>query len=243
MGDEAVDGSKMGTKLIMFVAIIGLALVAFLVGKALVNTGVDNLEGASRNINDSRFSDYNNKVVKGRAVKSAIDNFANEEVIILVHTLTEGDFSSNGSATVDTFASKVNKTRSADDQELNKETDGSSTNDSGSLQRCIQIKGITADNNSGIGKDANPCFVNYNAVANNKDGAISVNKKNGGYVYDEDFVTDKNTSSVLYNLQTRYISKKGAAEYIADGSSFDASLIKNKSNEIVGIVFSQKNVN
>ena len=33
MGDEAVEGSKMGTKLIMFVAIVALALVAFLVGK------------------------------------------------------------------------------------------------------------------------------------------------------------------------------------------------------------------
>lgn len=90
MGDEAVDGSKMGTKLIMFVAIIGLALAAFLVGKSLINTGVDNLETSSKSINDSRFADYNKKIVKGRAVKSAIDTFQNEEVIILIHTLSEG---------------------------------------------------------------------------------------------------------------------------------------------------------
>lgn len=90
MGDEAVDGSKIGTKLIMFCAIIALVLVAFLVGKSLINSGVDNLETTSKSINDSRFSDYNKKIVKGRAVKSALENFNGEEVIILVHTLSEG---------------------------------------------------------------------------------------------------------------------------------------------------------
>ena len=103
MGDEAVDGSKMGTKLIMFVAIIGLALVAFLVGKSLINTGVDNMESSSKSINDSRFSDYNKKIVKGRAVKSAIDTFQNEEVIIIVHTLSEGSNSQSETVTKDGF--------------------------------------------------------------------------------------------------------------------------------------------
>ena len=96
MGDEAVDGSKIGTKLIMFCAIIALVLVAFLVGKSLINSGVNNLETTSKTINDSRFSDYNKKVVKGRAVKSAIENFNGEEVIILVHTLAEGSTNKPG---------------------------------------------------------------------------------------------------------------------------------------------------
>ena len=91
MGDEAVDGSKLGTKLIFFVAIIGLALVAFIVGKSLVNTGVDGLEQSVQAVNDSRYSDYNGKVVRGRSVKSAIQNFSNEEVAIVVATLTYND--------------------------------------------------------------------------------------------------------------------------------------------------------
>jgi heme/copper-type cytochrome/quinol oxidase subunit 4 len=39
LGNEAIEGSKMGSQLIMFVAIVGLALIAFLVGKNLMNTG------------------------------------------------------------------------------------------------------------------------------------------------------------------------------------------------------------
>ena len=42
MGNEAIEGSKMGSQLIMFVAIVGLALIAFLVGKNLMNTGKKN---------------------------------------------------------------------------------------------------------------------------------------------------------------------------------------------------------
>ena len=91
MGDEAVEGSKMGTKLIMFVAIVALALVAFLVGKNLVNTGVTTMETASTSISDSRFSDYDKKTVRGRAVKSAIESFANEEYAIIVVTLSMAD--------------------------------------------------------------------------------------------------------------------------------------------------------
>lgn len=257
MGDEAVDGSKMGTKLIMFVAIIGLALVAFLVGKALVNTGVDGLETASRNINDSRFSDYNNKVVKGRSVKSALETFANEEVIILVHTLNEGDHTISefkggnhpGTESIsqpNSFAEKIADFRLDDDKEagcINE--DAAKTMTAGDMKSLYAVrvengnKKLNLDSNVGIGTSF-PLFVNYNALA--IDGKVSVDK-NGGYIYDADFVTDSNTGSVLYNLQTRYTTKKGSPEYIADGSSFDASLLKNTAGEIVGIVFSQKKVN
>lgn len=227
MGDEAVDGSKMGTKLIMFVAIIGLALAAFLVGKSLINTGVDNMESSSKSINDSRFSDYNKKIVKGRAVKSAIDTFQNEEVIILVHTLSEGtgqtanvEGGPTGGGTYSKGADlKTWLGRDADDNTL-----------------ATKITDATFDSNAGIGKGG-AWAVNYNALL---DGKNAVTAKDGGYVYDADFMTDSKTGAVQYNLNTKYLTKKGQPEYIADGSSFDAALIKNSSGEIVGIVFSQK---
>lgn len=227
MGDEAVDGSKMGTKLIMFVAIIGLALAAFLVGKSLINTGVDNMESSSKSINDSRFSDYNKKIVKGRAVKSAIDTFQNEEVIILVHTLSEGTGQTANVAGGPTGGGTYSKGtdlktwlgRDVDDNTL-----------------ATNIDEAVFDSNAGIGKGGS-WAVNYNALL---DGEHKVTAKDGGYVYDADFMTDSKTGAVQYNLNTKYLTKKGAPEYIADGSSFDAALIKNSSGEIVGIVFSQK---
>lgn len=221
MGDEAVDGSKMGTKLIMFVAIIGLALAAFLVGKSLINTGVDNMESSSKSINDSRFSDYNKKIVKGRAVKSAIDTFQNEEVIIIVHTLSEGSNSKSEAGANDGFI-KSGDTSSI----LGRKLTGN--------EKVVSIDGTKFDSNTQIG-DGGTCGVNYNALVKAK-----IKAENGGYIYDDDFDTDPTTGAVMYNLNTTNITKKGQPEYIADGSSFDAALIKNSSGEIVGIVFSQK---
>lgn len=228
MGDEAVDGSKMGTKLIMFVAIIGLALAAFLVGKSLINTGVDNMESSSKSINDSRFSDYNKKIVKGRAVKSAIDTFQNEEVIILVHTLSEGTTNISASGNYAGYKNSNNTPNQALKTWLGRDVDDNTL--------ATNIDGAVFDSNAGIGKGGS-WAVNYNALL---DGEHQVTAKDGGYVYDADFMTDPKTGAVQYNLNTKYLSKKGAPEYIADGSSFDAALIKNSSGEIVGIVFSQK---
>ena len=228
MGDEAVDGSKMGTKLIMFVAIIGLALVAFLVGKSLINTGVDNMESSSKSINDSRFSDYNKKIVKGRAVKSAIDTFQNEEVIIHVHTLSEGSTDIAASGDYAGYTGTKKPADTALQSWLGRDVDDNTL--------ATNIEGAVFDSNAGIGKGKS-WAVNYNALL---DGKNRVTAKDGGYVYDADFMTDPTTGAVQYNLNTKYLTKKGTPEYIADGSSFDAALIKNSSGEIVGIVFSQK---
>ena len=232
MGDEAVDGSKIGTKLIMFCAIIALVLVAFLVGKSLINSGVDNLETTSKSINDSRFSDYNKKVVKGRAVKSALENFNGEEVIILVHTLTEGSLGQGGSRPAGANADGITNSTGVG-QFLSK---GGSTITCADTMQGVSIAGDDKwDSQEAAGAGAN-FFVNYNARVK-----AAVTLKNGNYVYDDDFDTDK-SGNIVYNNNTENLTKKGSPEYISDGSTFKASLIKNSSGEIVGILFAQKKV-
>lgn len=231
MGDEAVDGSKIGTKLIMFCAIIALVLVAFLVGKSLINSGVNNLETTSKTINDSRFSDYNKKVVKGRAVKSAIENFNGEEVIILVHTLAEGS-NKLKPGPENSKEGKILKETSTLETFL-----GYAQNSlTGTNARAMSIgndKNWDSQDESGGGVNF---FMNYNALA-----ASAVVLKNGDYVYDSDFDTDA-SGNIMYNNSTENLTKKGSMEYVSDSSSFKASLIKNSAGEIVGILFAQKKV-
>ena len=208
MGDEAVDGSKMGTKLIFFVAIIGLALVAFIVGKSLVNTGVDGLEQSVQSVNDSRYSDYNGKVVRGRAVKSAIENFANEEVAVVVATLNCAD-SPTGVGT------RMPRTCT------------------------VKVNGATMKDNSGASKDI--VGIGYNALLAQPGQAATITAKDGKAIYDGDFAVDNSgAGSILYNLDTTNLNKKGTFEYIADNASFNAKLIQNSAGEICGIVFIQK---
>jgi hypothetical protein len=231
MGDEAIEGSKLGTKLIMFVAIIGLALVAFLVGKNLVNTGVDSMETSVASVNDSRFSDYDKKVVRGRAVKSAIDNFANSEVAIVVCTLKMAD--ANGSA-----LTSENLVNYDEKSTVQAKISGASMNNSagGTLESPIGINynALLAD----VGN--NYSFTDESNADNNIYGnPVSLTMSNGYVTFDGDFAQDS-SGNVAFDLNTTNITKKGSGEYISDSASFNANLIKNSAGEIIGILFMQK---
>lgn len=234
MGDEAVDGSKLGTKLIMFVAIISLALVAFLVGKSLINTGVDNMETAVKNISDSRFSDYDSKVVRGRAVKSSIDTFGNSEYAIVVCTTEMASCEDSASK----ISLKTGLDLVSDEQRLN---DTAGTYASGKIVKIkkANVQYTTSDKQTRTAVDA--YGVNYNAILQDDEAANGAEIKiDDGYVlYDQDFLLDSN-GNVIYYLKTTNMGKKGQMEYIADSSSFQANLIKNTSGDIMGIVFTQR---
>lgn len=232
MGDEAVDGSKLGTKLIMFVAIISLALVAFLVGKSLINTGVDNMETAVKNISDSRFSDYDSKVVRGRAVKSSIDTFGNSEYAIVVCT-TEMAASSQNTISLKTGLSLANDATRLDDK--------TGQIASGKIVKINNANMQYIDSNKQTQPVKNAYGVNYNAILQDDEAANEAQIKiDDGYVlYDQDFLLDSN-GNVVYYLKTTNMGKKGQMEYIADSSSFQANLIKNTSGDIMGIVFTQR---
>lgn len=234
----------MGTQLIMFVAIVAIALAAFLVGKGLVNSGLDNMETTVGKVNDSRFSDYNNKVVRGRALKQAIDNFANEEVAILVNNLAFNGTATTGSP--NTIQSSLGT------DNYNKTTVSTiETSGNGGETSSGKVSGYTT-----TGKDcSNVWFVNYNAVLGAKNSSNGKNEitKNltikdlykdtttGGYVFLNDFVTSDN-GDVQYYLVTTPLSKKGDVQYVADSASYQANLIKNSSGEIMGIVFIQRKI-
>ncbi len=249
MGGEAVDASKLGTLLIMFVAVVAIALAAFLVGKGLMNTGVDNLETTAGKINDSRFSDYNNKNIRGRAVKQAIDNFANEEVAILINNLAFNGV--NGSASNLTVA-QVSAAIADTSTGTNYNMIGISSNNGTSIDKGNVVGYAT----NGQSKTGGVAFVNYNAVlklgaAGSEStlgtgavapvDAIYKDDATGTYVYLRDFQTT-NGGDIRYYLKTTDLGKKGNTQYIADTASYQASLMKNSSGEIMGIVFVQRKV-
>ena len=229
MGNEAIEGSKMGSQLIMFVAIVGLALIAFLVGKNLMNTGLEQMESTVQSVNDSRFSDYNGKTVRGRAVKSAIDTFANDNVAIFVHTLAmEGESGllllQSGHVGQEGWQdTHRNGDHAIDDNGLVK---GSN---------LWKISGLAVDTNDGRSVDEDVLFVNYGALLSTEgkfefDGKVTFNR---------DFALTK-SGNVQYNADGSLITKQGTAEYIANSSSFNAQLIKNSAGETIGIIFFQK---
>jgi hypothetical protein len=220
MGEESVDAAKLGTKLIMFVALIGLALAAFLVGKNLMNTGVNQMETSVKSINDSQFSDYDSKIVRGRVVKNALNTFNGDEYAIIICTNAMAD------------AGK------SETQKLIKDTKGNLVKIEGNSMEKSTKKGTAG------GAYSEVWGINYNAQLGNKDGSAinDVTIENGLVTLSsgQDLKTNDSTGNIEYYNDTSKITKKGQLEYIADTSSFYANLIKNDSNDILGIVFTQR---
>lgn len=223
MGEEAVDGAKLGTKLIMFVAIIGLTLVAFLLGKNLINNGVDQMETSVKAINESQFTDYDAKIVRGRVVKSAFSTFGNSEYAIVISTLSTARAGEKGA---DKVADKC----------------------AGACIVQLNNSGMEITDENGTKVYSEAIAINYNAQlkepyleADKKSGSkqtVELTLSEGSYAYDGDFYT-KN-GNVRYFMNQQNLTKKGQIEYIADSSSFNANLIKNESGDIMGIVFVQR---
>lgn len=226
MGNEAIEGSKMGSQLIMFVAIVGLALIAFLVGKNLMNTGLEQMESTVQSVNDSRFSDYNGKTVRGRAVKSAIDSFANDNVAIYVHTLSmEGTAGltllQGGHTGQDAWQATphINETPVV----------------GGGSSNLWAISDLAVDTNDGTGTSTNVLFVNYGAQLSTE-GEFEID---GKITFSRDFALT-GSGNVMCNADGSLITKQGTAEYIANSASFNSQLIKNSAGETIGIIFFQK---
>jgi hypothetical protein len=248
MGEEAVDGSKLGTKLIMFVAIIGLALAAFLLGKNLVNTGVDNLETSVKSITDSQFSDYDSKIVKGRVVKSAFTTFGNSEYALVVVTTdmaTKWKAGSTVSADSDSTALGYGTITTVTKSVLNGDAHFVYVQNAG----MQDSNGASVENAIGINYNAQLQLLDASGAAkysdvtkefsNNSTEAVLLTLENGVANYAGNFATDKG-GNVKYYLYQVNISKKGQIEYVADSSSFNANLIKNASGDIMGILFTQR---
>ena len=220
----------MGSQLIMFVAIVGLALIAFLVGKNLMNTGLEQMESTVQSVNDSRFSDYNGKTVRGRAVRSAIDSFANDNVAIFVHTLAmEGD-------------SGLTLLRAGhngqDTWQVTPHVNGSSPVIEAGLTKgsnLWRISELTVDTNDGSGTSTDVLYINYGAQLSTE-GEFTFD---GKVTFSRDFALTA-SGNVQYNADGSLIAKQGTAEYISNSASFNAQLIKNSAGETIGIIFYQK---
>jgi hypothetical protein len=230
MSSEAIEGSKMGSQIIMFVAIVGLSLIAFLVGKNLMNTGLEQMETTVQSVNDSRFSDYNGKTVRGRAVKSAIDTFANDNIAIFVHTLAM-----EGEAGLELLRSGH---IGQDTWQVTPWVNGEAwTGGDGetSASNLWSLSDLAVDTNDGHGTSTNVLFVNYGAQLS-KEGKFEFD---GKVTFSRDFALTK-SGNVMTNADGSLLSKQGTAEYIANSASFNAQLIKNTAGETIGIIFYQK---
>ena len=86
MEKEISSGTMLGIVLIALAAVIGLGFGVFSIAKGVANEGTVNVQDNLATVSSSAFEDYNDKIVTGTMVKSAVQNFSGKSVAILINT-------------------------------------------------------------------------------------------------------------------------------------------------------------
>lgn len=72
--------------LIAIAAFIGMGFTIFGSGKAVANTGTNNVVSTVQTVNDSMYDEYDNTTVSGLQVKNEINKLISEDKTVLLHT-------------------------------------------------------------------------------------------------------------------------------------------------------------
>ena len=241
MEKEISNGAMLGIVLIALAVIIALGFGIFSIGKGTANEGVNKVQTQLMSVQASEFADFDQKVVTGTQVKSALSTFEGKSVAILIGTSALRD----AVAEYDTAKNDIYN---------------------GSAGKTLDKLPIIRWSGSTVGSETNDSQVNYNAllkIAIEEDaetleipegeegeekvdedadvGVISFNSDSGKYKFTGTFAVKGGIVQLYTSIGD--INKTGMTEYINPGSKFNANLIEDASGTIVGVVFNQLSSN
>lgn len=226
MEKEISSGTMLGIVLIALAAVIGLGFGVFSIAKGVANEGTVNVQDNLGAVSDSAFEDYNDKIVTGTMVKSAVTNFSGKSVAILINT---------------TAMDKGVKV-----YQEHEGVNGITFNAKGVSSEFTALSGKSVNNDSfdKLNLDAGHHYINYNALLQigdegSLDGALTL--KDGVYnATSVPFRLNAYNGKVEFDNSVGGFSRTGNCEYLAPTAKFDANLIKEEAGTTIGIVFTQR---
>ncbi len=243
MGDNAREGIFTGSNLTMAAAIIAIIILVFVIGKTLMNTGTNRVQKTVTALQDSDFTDFDQKVVTGTQVVSAYNTFSDSDVAVLIGTSqlidSKGSGVSTGKGITDAYGDKNSRLQTADSQ-------------GGYLKKVYVFNNDSANGITGLdGKfkvdgainNSVDCYlINYGSLLDT--GAASSGSNGNkllfreGQFYCQAGFTVEN-SVIQKNRIIKNFSKTGMLEYIAPTSRFNSYVVKDASGAYCGVVFIQ----
>lgn len=228
MEKEISSGTMLGIVLIALAAVIGLGFGVFSIAKGVANEGTVNVQDNLASVSESAFEDYNDKIVTGTMVKSAISNFSGKSVAILVNTTA------------------MNKGVTSYKQH----TAGCTVFSLDGVP-YVNYNALFAKGSNGM-EAVKPLAVGAAVGSEGKDGTVSAAQgaqtlmngeddatmKDGALIVSHAFAID-NTGKVSLDTGIGGTSRTGNCEYIAANSKFNANLIKDTSGTTIGVLFTQ----
>lgn len=231
---EISSGTMLGIVLIALAAVIGLGFGVFSIAKGVANEGTTNVQDNLGTVSESSFEDYNDKIVTGTMVKSAVTTFQGKSVGILINT-TAMDKEVKPYANHETI--RVYKVLEAGESTMEVEEVSGSATKIGDIETlkgnshyyinygALFSGGLDAESN-GVGDDIGG------------DGTIAL--KDGVYNAKQlAFAVDPANGKVLRDDSVGGFGRTGNCEYLAPTAKFTANLIKDEAGTTIGIVFTQ----
>lgn len=239
MEKEISSGTMLGIVLIALAAVIGLGFGVFSIAKGVANEGTVGVQDNLAAVSESSFDDYNDKIVTGTMVKSAVQNFTGKSVAILINTtaMDKGvkPYATHEMLRVFTFTNS----KAAGYYEIDQ---------SSSTAAGLGTGGTSVKVSSGT-----HYYVNYNALLGTADntgkitglpsttGIDALILKDGIYNATEmPFAVNVTDGKVMFDYSVGGFSRTGNCEYLAPTAKFDANLIKDETGTTIGIVFTQR---
>lgn len=210
----------LGVVLLALAAVIGLGFGVFAIAKGIANEGTVNVQDSLASVSSQAFLDYDQKIVTGTQVIAGYKTFEGKPYAVLIQTkaLLNG-------------------------REIHPDHDAYIVEVGANGDVGVPITGSTGE-----------IFINYNAIIAHPEtgvpprqvaggtgditsGDLFLYKKNGSYYIKNNFTAVN--GNVVFDNQTEGLFKTGNAEYIPSGSKFHANLLKDESENYLGIVFQQ----
>lgn len=213
MEREISSGAMLGIVLLALAAVIGLGFGVFAITKGVANDGTVQVQDSLGAVSTQVFLDYDQKIVTGTQVTSALKQFEGKPYAVLIGTKA---LQKNGALTAAGHGAYAV---------------GPGTAKSASVPAFINYNALLASDATGAKPHQEVAGADITTLSN------IITMTNGSYVANNGFAAV--AGEIQYDKETGGIFKTGNAEYVPTASKFQANLIKDPSGIILGIALLQ----
>jgi len=224
---EISSGAMLGIVLIALAAVIGLGFGVFAIARGTANEGVANVQESLQVVSQSEFLDFDQKIITGTQVLSALQGFEGRNIAVLIETAA---FRNGQTVLAGNAAPMVTSTTAA--------IPGTPIAINTTL---TGVTGTFINYNAMLSRDTAGALPPLTAAGGAKPGTAVLSPPlhliNGVQTALFGFAT---TSGVVqFNLIIGGLHQTGNAEFVAPTARFQANLIRDRSGTIMGVTFRQ----
>lgn len=269
MEKETSSLVSLGIVLIAIAVVITLGFGIFAVGKRLANNGQNDVVSQVDQINNSTFTDLDQQVITGTRLKGVISQLSTGNYAVLINTLALRNCYQDGTKVSGDLCTSAGGFNSAYDEAVvwsnfptttSKGTScyatfinynallGDASGDSNptvgrvgkvALTSNRMDKGKKADGGADDSWQVSDTLVTTAAGDPSPSATKFLKMVDGIFTTEHEFQTDSATGTVLKNNRASDFTKQGTTMYIADGAQFGSYVIKDSTDNYVGLAFVQ----